>query len=265
MALTEEDFQQLGALRGMRVFAQVIRDIVNDASRDNDSFEDKIKQALDAQVTARDSTVVDKRLREAGLLSSTAALERFEATPGRGVTQDRIDRLAQCEWIDFGQDLIIVGATGTGKSFLAQATAVAACRRKMSARYIRLHQLADEFDAVAASASARRDLLVELTKPSILVIDDFLATDVSANALSQVFNLLVARENSSTVIASQHEPEYWYDVFGDAAVADAVLSRLANNGSKLTITGEDMRQREDLQEERKTAIKSGRSGQRLRH
>lgn len=75
-----------------------------------------------------------------------------------------------------------------------------------------------------------------------------LATDVSANALTQIFNLLVARENSSTVIASQHEPDYWYDVFHDAAIADAVLSRLANNGTKLKITGEDIRTRDALQE-----------------
>ena len=80
------------------------------------------------------------------------------------------------------------------------------------------------------------------------MIDDFLATDVSANALTQIFNLLVARENSSTVIASQHEPDYWYDVFHDAAIADAVLSRLADNGTKLKITGEDIRTRDALQE-----------------
>ena len=118
MALTDEDFDKLGSLRGMRVFAATIQEIVNDPTRDNDSFEDKIKEALEAQLTARDNKVIQTRLREAKLLGSTAALERFDAYPGRGVTQDRIDRLATCEWIDYGKDLIIVGATGTGKSFL---------------------------------------------------------------------------------------------------------------------------------------------------
>ena len=99
----------------------------------------------------------------------------------------------------------------------------------------------------------------------MLIIDDFLATDVSTNALTQVFNLLVARENASTVIASQHEPDYCYDVFHDEAIADAVLSRLANNGTKLTITGQDMRERQDLQEERRTFIKKQRTKQSRKH
>ena len=148
MTLTEQDFQNLGSLRGMRVFAEVIRAIVNDPARDGDSFEDKIKEALDAQLAARDSKVIEKRLLEAGLFHSTASLERFDVNAGRGVTRDRIERLAGCQWIDFGQDLIVVGATGTGKSFLAQAVGVAACRRKMSVRYTRLDRLADEFDLI---------------------------------------------------------------------------------------------------------------------
>lgn len=172
--------------------------------------------------------------------------ERFDAYPGRGITQDRIDRLATCEWIDYGKDLIIVGATGTGKSFLAQALAVAACRQKLTARYFRLNDLANEFDAAAEHPQARKQLLAELQAPALVVIDDFLATDVSAHVLNQVFNLLVGRENASTVIASQHEPVYWYDVFSEAALADAVMSRLANHGSKLTLTGQDRRTRDDI-------------------
>jgi len=117
MALTDEDFDKLGSLRGMRVFAATIQEIVNDPSRDNDSFEDKIKEALEAQLTARDNKVIQTRLREAKLLGSTAALERFDAYPGRGVTQDRIDRLATCEWIDYGKDLIIVGLPAPVKVF----------------------------------------------------------------------------------------------------------------------------------------------------
>jgi len=105
-------------------------------------------------------------------------------------------------------------------------------------------------------------LLTELSTPALLVIDDFLATDVSAFALSQVFNLLVKRENSSTIIASQHEPEYWYSVFIENALAYATLSRLSNNGSKLTLIGEDMRTRTEFQQERSASIKESNSCQR---
>jgi len=119
---------------------------------------------LDAQVLFRDTKVIDKRLREAYLFGCPASLERFEVTPDRGITQDRIDRLATCEWINHGQDLIIVGATGTGKSYLAKGLGVAACRSKLTARYYRLNELTDDFDTVAASPTGRKQLLEELTQ-----------------------------------------------------------------------------------------------------
>ncbi|MFR9850388.1 ATP-binding protein, partial [Corynebacterium striatum] len=175
MALTDEDFELLGSLRGMRVFATTLQEIVNDPSRDLDSFEDKIKEALDAQIAARDSKVIEKLVKAAKLPNALAALERFEAHSNRGITPDRIERLATCDWITYGRDLTIVGATGTGKSFLAQGLAVAACRHKLTARYFRLADLADEFDATADAAYERKALLEELTKPAVLVIDDFLA------------------------------------------------------------------------------------------
>ncbi|MFW9045864.1 hypothetical protein ACOI92_13905, partial [Corynebacterium striatum] len=73
MALTDEDFELLGSLRGMRVFATTLQEIVNDASRDLDSFEDKIKEALDAQIAARDSKVIEKLVKAAKLPDALAA------------------------------------------------------------------------------------------------------------------------------------------------------------------------------------------------
>ena len=123
-----------------------------------------------------------------------------------------------------------------------------------------LNNFEGPFDLLLTLIARRRLDVTELALAE--VIDDFLATDVSAFALAQVFNLLVKREHSSTVIVSQHEPEYWYSVFSENAIADAVLSRLANNGSKLTLIGEDMRTRDDFQEERGTLSKQLKQRQR---
>lgn len=253
--LTDDDFAVLASLRSTRVFAKTLHEILNDTARDGDSCEDKIKDALYAQVAARDEGIIERRLKDANLHTSIAALERFDTTGDRGITQDRIDRLNTCDWINYGQDLIIIGATGTGKSYLAQAVGIAACRKKMTASYWRMNDLADEFDARASLPAQRKDFLDKLARPSVVIIDDFLTTEVSHYALNQVFNLLVKRENSSTVLASQTTPDSWYTTFNNAAVADAVLSRLSNDGLALTLKGDDMRAREDLQKERRTTIK----------
>lgn len=245
MTLTPEDMQLFKDLR-MTEFGRVIQEIIDDPDRDHDSFEDKIQQALYAQRDARDNRRIEKLLKAGGLSYTAAALERFDVTGDRGITADRLRRLGTCDWIVHGQDLMLIGATGTGKSFLAQALGVSACRQQFPARYLRLADLADDFDALAHNPIARKEFMAELVRPSLLILDDFLATTISDHALMQVFNLLVARENSSTVIASQHQPEYWYSVFTDSAVADAVLSRLSNNGVLLRLKGEDMRTREDL-------------------
>ncbi len=256
MVMTSQDFYDLSKLRSTRVFAAKLEEIAADASYDDYSFEEKIKLCLDAQLEAKASALTDKRLRQAGLKDCPAALENFEAGTARGVSKDRIVRLSSCEWIDFGHDYIIVGASGAGKTYLAQAMAVAACRRGYTARYYRMAKLADEFDATADKPVQRRDFLESLTQPDLVVIDDFLLTEVSAHALNQVLNLLVGRENSSTVIASQHEPSYWYNAFAEEAISDAVLSRLQSSGAQLTLKGEDMRDRDDIRQGRKEHIKS---------
>lgn len=96
---------------------------LDDPARDHDSFEGKIKQALYAQRDARGNRRIEKLMKEAGLNTTAATLERFDTTTDRGVTADRINRLALCDWIVHGQDLMLIGATGTGKSYLAQALA----------------------------------------------------------------------------------------------------------------------------------------------
>lgn len=256
MVMTSEDFYNLSKLRSTRVFAAKLEEIAADATFDEYSFEDKIKLCLDAQLEAKATALTEKRLRQAGLKDCPAALENFEVGATRGVTKDRIARLGSCEWIDFGHDYIVVGASGTGKTYLAQAMAVAACRRGYTARYYRMARLADDFDAAADKPNERRALLDSLTQPDLVVIDDFLLTDISAHALNQVLNLLVGRENSSTVIASQHEPDYWYGAFAEDAISDAVLSRLQASGAKLTLKGEDMRDRDDIRQERQAHIKA---------
>lgn len=242
MGLTAEDMALFKDLR-MAEFGRVIQEIIDDPDRDHDSFEDKVKEALYAQRNARDSRRIDRLIREASLQQSVAALERFDVSTDRGLTADRIKRLAGGDWIIHGQDISITGATGTGKSFLAQALGVNACRMQFPTRYFRMADLADEFDMLRDDTIERKKLMTSLMKASLVIIDDFLATTVSQYALEQVFNLLVVRERSSTVIASQHQPDYWYSVFSDAAIADAVLSRLSNNGVLFRLKGEDMRTR----------------------
>lgn len=256
MTMSPEDFYNLSKLRSTRVFAAKLEEIAADPAFDDHSFEEKIKLCLDAQLEAKATALTEKRLRQAGLKDCPAALESFEASASRGVTKDRINRLSSCDWIDFGHDYIIVGASGAGKTYLAKAMTVAACRRGYTARYYRLAQLADDFDAVADKPAERRDFLESLTQPDLLVIDDFLLTAVSTHALNQILNLLVGRENSSTVIASQHEPDYWYGAFAEEAISDAALSRIQSSGAQLTLKGEDMRNRDDIKEERKAHIKS---------
>lgn len=246
MTLSAEDMELFKDLR-MAEFGRVIQEIIDDPDRDHDSFEDKVKEALYTQRNAKDSRRIERLMREASLQQSVAALERFDVTTDRGITTDRINRLATGEWIVHGQDISITGATGTGKSFLAQALGVNACRMQFPTRYFRMSDLGDEFDMLRENTMERKKFMASLMKASLVIIDDFLATTVSQHALEQVFNLLVARERSSTVIASQHQPDYWYSVFADAAIADAVLSRLSNNGVLFRLKGEDMRTRPDAE------------------
>lgn len=240
--LSEEDFALFTRWR-VGAFGRKLREVCDDEAYDDMTFENKIGMCVDAEIEARDSRKTDRAVRTARFRLKGACVEDIYYLPDRSVTRDRIARLATCAWIGARENLVIISESGGGKSHIAQALGVAACRKLMSVRYARLNDMFRELN-VARSEGRVYDALDHFAKPDLLILDDFFTTPIE-NPLNAVdlFEILEAREGrGSTMFASQLEPDQWYLRINSELCADSILSRAVEHARVLDIKGPNMRE-----------------------
>ena len=151
--------------------------------------------------------------------------------------------LGTCEWIRKHQNVIIVGPTGTGKTYLACALAHRACREGMSSFYLRTPTLYHMLAMARADGSYAR-VLSRLARISLLVLDDLGLAALTDQERRDLLEVIEDRHGSaSTIVTSQLPVEHWHEVIGDPTIADALLDRLVHNAHRITLKGESMRKK----------------------
>ena len=204
------------------------------------SFEERLGLLVDREWTWREDRRVRRLLQEARLRLA-ACMEDIDFRVSRGLDRGQILSLAGCDWIRNRRNVLISGATGTGKTFLICALVNAACRQGFSGRYWRLPRLLSEMAAARADSSYNR-LLGQLSRVDVLVLDDWgLATFTNTQVLDLMEVVEERSERRSTIVASQLPLEHWHAALPDPTVADAILDRLVHNAYKFTLRGESMR------------------------
>jgi len=141
--ITQETIQKLNDMR-LHTMAKVLMEIQQSAPGNALSFEEKIGMLVDREWTDRDNRRLERRLKEAKLGTGRASLEDVLVDPARGVDKATIRQFATCAWVRAKQNVVIVGATGTGKSFVSAALAQAACRQGMRALFVRVPRIVEE-------------------------------------------------------------------------------------------------------------------------
>ena len=206
------------------------------------SFEERIGLLVEREAVFRENRRLTRLLQQAQL-KERACLEDLDFRARRGLDRAHIATLTACDWIRVGQNLLIQGATGCGKTFLACALAHQACRQGLSALYVRAPRLFEELTLAHADGSFRKRLAV-LAKTSLLVIDDFAIAPLGARERGDLLEILDDRIGArATLITSQLPIEHWYEYIGDPTLADAILDRLLHSARTLTLEGESMRKR----------------------
>jgi DNA replication protein DnaC len=233
--------QELG-LRGM---ARALERSHSDPSTQQLSFEDRLGLLIDVEQIERQNYRYAQRIRWAKLAQS-ATLEDLDRQALRGLDPRSLSQLIDLEWISQKLNVLIVGPTGVGKSYLACALAHAACKADHAVRYVRLPRLLEEL-ALAEALRKKTALYKSYARVKLLVLDDLGIAPLSNSQSRDLLEIIEDRyDKQSTMVTSQLPIEHWHQHFGDPTIADAILDRLVHNAYRITLKGESMRRKKAL-------------------
>jgi DNA replication protein DnaC len=207
------------------------------------SFEERLALLVDRERLYRDNTRRTRLLQQAHLKVAQACLEDLDYKAVRGLDKRQIAALASCEWVRRGQNVLITGPTGSGKTWLACALAQHACREGLSALYWRVPRLFEELRVAHGDGSYMR-LLKRIEKASILVLDDWGLSALGAQDRADLLEILDDRVHArSTILISQLPVDTWHAYLGEPTLADAILDRLVHHSHRipLAMQGDSMR------------------------
>lgn len=172
-----------------------------------------------------------------------AGLSSVEITDERGLDKSAVHALSDCSFINKGENILITGATGCGKSFLATAIGQQACSLGYKVLYISMPKLTDQLIMSVADAS-RIKFITKLSRPHILILDDFGITPMDDMLRIALLQILEDRyDRKSIIITSQLPFNTWYEYLGEPTLADAIMDRLAAGAHKLELKGDSLRKR----------------------
>ena len=205
------------------------------------SFEERFSMLVDAEWTTRKSNHLQRLIKNAGYSIPGACIEDISYSSERQLDKAQILRLASCSYIEDTHNIIILGATGTGKTYLACALGIAANRSFYTVKYVRLPDLLIEI-AIARGNGTYREFMQKYKKVKVLILDEWLLYTLKESEARDLLELIEARNQiSSTIFCSQFDTPGWHEYLYDPTLADAICDRIIHNSYTVTLKGESMR------------------------
>lgn len=241
--LTEPTIEKLHALRLGAMAAAWTAQREDPKSHDID-FDARFGMLVDAEHLSRDNKRLARALREAKLRITSACIEDIDYAPKREIDRALLRQLSTCAWIGSHANVIVTGATGTGKSYVACALAQQACRSGFRALYRRVPRLLEELALAHADGTYTR-LLGRLAKVDVLVLDDWGLAPLREQERRDMLEIFDDRHGSrSAILTSQLPVEKWHDYVADPTIADALLDRVVHNAHRIKLKGPSRRKPE---------------------
>jgi DNA replication protein DnaC len=240
--IAEQTLDKMNKMR-MKHMATTLGDMFEDPATDDMSFADGMAMLIDHEWDFRHNHRCALLYAKAGFLDAEACIEAIDYSPERGIDKQKILRLATCDYIKARQDVLMLGKTGVGKSFVAQALGNAACRHHEATRYIRMSNLFEDL-ALAGAIGSLGKAMDSWIKPSLVIIDDCFLTRPTTTDVNRFMELVEKRMHiGSTIYCSQLDPSEWHERIEEKIVADAILDRIVSRSHIIEVKGDSMRKR----------------------
>ena len=235
----------------MGVMASAFQKQFEDKAVSGLSFEDRVGLMVDAEWTSRQNNRLIRLIRKAGFSEPGACVEDIEYHADRKLDKALITRLSTCNYVKERHNIILLGASGSGKSYLANALGVTAARMSHTVRFARLPDLLGEI-AFSRAQGAYRKTMKQIKQVNLLILDEWLLYQLKETEARDLLEIAESRyKKASTIFCSQHDVGDWHQKIGESTLADAVLDRIVHNSYRIVIASDSsdsvsMRQRKGL-------------------
>lgn len=211
------------------------------------SFEERFGMIVDCEYNRRKSNRLNRIIKNASLPLNNACVEDIDYHVDRKLDKGLLQRLSSCAYINDKKNIIILGATGSGKTYLSNALAISACRQCYSVKYVRLHDMLSEL-LVAREDGSYAKLVRQYRKVRLLILDEWLLFELTDSEVKVLLDVIEYRTlENSTVFCSQYSLDGWHERIGDAVLADSICDRIIHSSYQIKISGKDsMRKRRSI-------------------
>ena len=203
------------------------------------SFEDRLGLLVERELLQRQNRRLERVLKAAKLRSG-AVVEDLDFSATRGLDKTVLLSLVSSPWVANHHQVMIVGPTGVGKTFLACAIANRAVRDGATALYVRVPRLLDDLSVARADGRLAK-IMASLARVDVLILDDLLLRPHSDDQAADLLEVVEDRRGRSVIATSQLPVRYWHEGLGDPTIADAILDRLLERSHRIELAGNSRR------------------------
>jgi len=241
----EQTLKQLQELN-LKGMAQTYEGLLSLSVQQQPTAHELIARLTESELQSRNQLRTETLLRQSKLRYN-AILEDIYCTPGRNLSTDQLQSLSDCSFIEKAENLLITGATGCGKSYLAYAIGRQACRLGYKTMYIGMNRFLEKI-AIAKLDGSYLKLLNQMEKSPLIILDDFGLYPLDNTVKLTLLQLLEDRYGRhATIITSQLPVTKWYEYLSEPTLADAIMDRLSGSAHKIELKGESLRRKKVTQ------------------
>lgn len=260
--ITQSTIDSLRAMKLTAMAAELEHQLEDTSTYGTLGFEDRLGLLVDAEWNRRQANKLARYIKASHFSAPNATIEGIEYYEDRKLDKAEILRFATCKYIEDGHHIILKGASGNGKTYLACALGHAACRKFKSVRYIRMPELLDEL-SVAKGCGTLKKSIKSYQKVDLLILDEWLIRTLTPQESYDLLEIVESRcEKGSMIFCTQYDPDEWYeritpDPNVDSPISEAIMDRIIHNSYDVLIQGKiSMRERHGLKASQKEGAES---------